>query len=89
VAPGAFQHPIRIDNTQGLACIQAAAVLRTLSPRARFIFLANRALESIAINAQPGERQLVSSHDQAIAWSRGMEQWVQAQKFAPTAGVRC
>jgi len=96
VEPGAFQHPIRrmfidimadhhagadwIDNTQGLAGIQAAAVLRTLWPRGRFIFLANRVLESIASVAPPDERQPASLRDQGLAWARGMEQWTRTRQ---------
>jgi hypothetical protein len=86
VDPVAFHHPIRrafidlmaahhagadwVDNTQGLAGIQAAPMLRTLWPRARFIFLASRVLESIAAGASPA-----GPREQAIAWARGMEQW--------------
>jgi hypothetical protein len=71
----AAQHPHAdwIDNTQGLGGIQAAPALRGLWPRARFIFLANRLLESVA--QPPATTPAPSLRERVLAWVREMRSW--------------
>jgi hypothetical protein len=71
----AEQHPQGhwIDNSQGLAGIQATTVLRTIWPRARFIFLSSRVAESVEARAIVGPSRSLSDH--VSSWVRDMQAW--------------
>ncbi len=62
-----------LDNTPGLAAIQSVATMRAIWPKARFIFIGSRMMESVAARgaADPGRplREHVGN------WTREMQAW--------------
>lgn len=73
----AGQHPQGdwVDNSQGLAGIQAALAMRTMWPGARFIFLSSRVIESVGMRAAAEPARSMS--DNVKAWVRDMQAWLE------------
>jgi hypothetical protein len=75
----AEQHPQGdwIDNSQGLAGIQAAMAMRMIWPRARFIFLSSRVIESAGLRAEAEPSRGLKDH--VGGWVREMQSWAETR----------
>ena len=67
-----------VDNTPGLLAIQSVMTMRAIWPRARFVFIGSRMMESV-VSRGTGE-PLRPMKERVTAWAREMQAWLDVRE---------